>query len=91
MRDYDDHCRLWLGSIAHGDGSTLQEAADALIARLLTVSMSVRSSGFRVTSESGLADQQLMEFLRELGDLAARGADIRERVFGRPDIPDAAF
>jgi hypothetical protein len=75
-------CRLSLVGVAHGNGSTLQEAADDLIARLLAFVMAVRSSGFRGASELGPPDPRLLEFVWELGELTARGEDIRERVFG---------
>jgi hypothetical protein len=75
-------CRLSLAGLAHGDGPTLQEAADALIERLLTVATSIRASGLRLVPELGPPDHRLLEFVWELGELAARGEDIRERVFG---------
>jgi hypothetical protein len=78
-------CRLQLGSLAHGDGHTLQEAADDLIRRLLGIAMSWRSSGFRISCELGPIDLRWFEFIHELGEIAARGGDIRERVFGASD------
>jgi hypothetical protein len=75
-------CRLRLGSLAHGDGHTLQEAADDLVRRLLGLALSWRSGGFRVCSELGPIDLRLFEFIHELGEIAAAGGDIRERVFG---------
>ena len=39
--------RLCLGGLAHGDGPTLQDAADDLVQRLLTYAMAFRASGFR--------------------------------------------
>jgi hypothetical protein len=78
-------CRLRLGSVAHGDGQTLQEAADDLIGRLLGIAMSWRSSGFRISCELGPIDLRWFEFIHELGEIAAAGGDIRERVFGQLD------
>jgi hypothetical protein len=78
-------CRLRLGSLAHGDGHTLQEAADDLIRRLLGIAMSWRSSGFRISCELGPIDLRWFEFIHELGEIAAAGGDIRERVFGQLD------
>lgn len=77
-----DQCRLRLGSLAYGDGHTLQEAADDLVRRLLGVALSWRSDGVRVSSELGPIDLRLFEFIHELGEIAAAGGDIRERVFG---------
>ena len=71
-------CRLTLVGLAHGNGETLQEASDDLIGRLLKV----RSSGFTVPGELGPPDLRLLDFIWELGELATRGDDMRERVFG---------
>jgi hypothetical protein len=78
----DGTCQLRLGSVAHGDGHTLQEAADDLVRRLLGLALSWRSDGFRVSCELGPIDLRLFEFIHELGEIAAAGGDIRERVFG---------
>jgi hypothetical protein len=76
-------CRLALGSYAYGDGKNLQEAADDLIARLLTFAKHFRSgSGFTVTAALLPIDFRWFEFLYELGEIAERGEDIRPRVFG---------
>ena len=42
--------------------------------------MAFRSSGFRVSSEMH-PDFETMNFLHELGEIAAAGGDIRARVF----------
>ena len=42
--------RLCLGGLAHGDGPTLQDAADDLVQRLLTYVMAFRASGMRPRS-----------------------------------------
>jgi hypothetical protein len=73
--------RLQLGQFARGEGTTLQEAADDLIHRLLGLVMAVRSSGFSASCEVR-PDLETMDFLYELGDFAAAGGDIRDRVFG---------
>ena len=77
-------CRLWLGRYAYGDGDTLQDAADALVARLLETAIGWRAGGFRFAMELGAPDVAWFEFLDELGAIAAAGGDIRERVFGCP-------
>jgi hypothetical protein len=84
VRETAGRCRLVLAGVTHGDGQTLQEAADDLIARLLGIAMSVRSSGFRLATELGPPDRNVLGFLWELGEIAARGEDIRNRVFGPP-------
>jgi hypothetical protein len=84
IRETSGYCRLSLGSNAFGDGSTLQEAADALVARLLSMAMAIRSAGgVRFCAELGPPDLRWFEFVYELGEIAAGGGDIRERVFGQ--------
>ena len=63
-----------------------QEIADIhdLVRRLLALAMSLRSeAGFRVSPEVPGVDLRWFEFLYELGAIAARGEDIRDRVFER--------
>ena len=74
-------CRLLLVGVTHGNGATMQDAADDLIARLLSIVMSIRTSGFRFASELGPPDQRLHQFIWELGELVAAGEDLRPRVF----------
>ena len=74
--------RLCLGSLAHGDGPTLQDAADDLVQRLLTHAMAFRVSGFRAPIELGPPDLAAIDFLYELGEIAGAGGDIRSRLFG---------
>lgn len=73
--------QLQLGQLARGEGTTLQEAADDLIRHLLSLVIAVRSSGFSSSGEV-LPDVEAMDFLYDLGQFAAAGGDIRERVFG---------
>jgi hypothetical protein len=83
VRDVGGRCRLSLGGHVQGEGPTLQEAADDLVRRLLALAMSLRSgAGFRFSPEMPV-DLRWFEFLYELGAIAARGEDIRERVFDR--------
>ena len=84
VREVAGRCRLDLGGHVHGEGATLQEAADDLVSRLLALAMSLRSeAGFRITPEVPGVDLRWFEFLYELGAIAARGEDIRDRVFER--------
>ena len=74
--------RLTLRGLAHGEGESLQEAADDLVRRLLLIAMAFRATGVgRITSECRL-DVALLDFVFELGEIAARGGDIRSRLFG---------
>jgi hypothetical protein len=78
----DGRCRLWLGSYAFGDGDSLQEAADDLVGRLLSIAFSFRSGGTSISAELGPPDLRWFELVYELGEIAAAGGDIRCRVFG---------
>jgi hypothetical protein len=88
VRSHGGRCRLSLGGHAYGEGDTLQEAADDLVVRLLNTVLCFRASGLRMSRELGPIDQRWLEFLWELGELAARGECIRPRVFG--EFPRAA-
>ncbi len=84
VREVGGRCRLCLGGQVQGEGATLQEAADDLVRRLLALAMSLRSqAGFRISPDVPGVDLRWFEFLYELGAIAARGEDIRERVFER--------
>ncbi len=79
IREIGDRVRLSLDGLSQADGATLQEAADALQARLLVLALAYRSHGFTAdrTATFGWSG-----FLHELGEIAATGGDIRARVFG---------
>ena len=72
---------LQLGGFARGKGASLQEAADDLIHSILGLSMAIRSSGFTACTELQ-PDLDALNFIAELGDVAASGGDIRELLFG---------
>ena len=82
VREVGRRCRLSLDGVTWGDGDTLQEAGDALVSRLLTIALSLRSNGWNVPSALGPPDLRVLSFLWELSEMAARGDDIRDRVFG---------
>jgi hypothetical protein len=71
---------LSLGGFAHGEGVSLQEAADSLVCSILGLVMAFRASGFKGCSEF-CVDLDTMNFLHELGEVAAAGGDIRARIF----------
>jgi hypothetical protein len=81
-----DECRggvrLSLDRFCSAEGPTLQEAADELVWKVLTVVMAFRSRGFAGFSTLCRPDLELVAFLWELGEIAAAGGDIRERLFG---------
>jgi hypothetical protein len=73
--------RLHLGSIAHGDGLSLQQAADDLVRRVLAIGRALRTSGFSVSAEFP-CDMAALSLLSELDEIAAAGGDVRARLFG---------
>jgi hypothetical protein len=81
VRERAGGVRLHLGSLAHGDGPSLQEAADDLVGRALTIGRAFRTSGFTVSPEVA-HDVAGLSFLCELDELAATGGDVRARLFG---------
>jgi hypothetical protein len=87
LRESAGRCRLSLAGLTHGDGQTLQEAADDLISRISRLVMVYRASGVTVSLETGCPDPELLDFVWELGERAARGEDIRERIFDATIAP----
>ena len=81
VQESSGRVRLCLGSLAHGDGPTLQDAADDLVQRLLTYVLALRASGIRPSPELAPPDLATMDFLYHLGAIAAAGGDIRSRLF----------
>jgi hypothetical protein len=77
-----DGCRLSLGGWAHGEGETLQQAADQLVARVLDVALRFRRSGYKFARALGRPTMDELSFVWELGEIAAGGGDIRQRVLG---------
>ena len=80
IKERGGNVRLTLGGFAHGEGVSLQEAADSLVCSILGLVMAFRSSGFKGCSEFRV-DLETMNFLHELGEVAAAGGDIRARIF----------
>jgi hypothetical protein len=81
VRERGGSVRLHLGSLAHGDGSSLQEAAEDLLQRVLVLGRAFRTSGFSVPPEV-VQDVAGLSFLCELDEVAAAGGDVRSRLFG---------
>ena len=81
VREHAAGLRLYLGSVAHGDGLSLQEAADDLVRRVLIIATAFRTSGFSVPREVA-HDVAALSFLYELDEIAAAGGDVRTRLFG---------
>ena len=77
-------CRLWIRGCAHGDGATLQEAADDLVRRVLGLLRScarVRSAA-GVDRPAAAGPPSRRACMHEVAQIAAGGGDIRERLFG---------
>jgi hypothetical protein len=81
VREHAAGVRLHLGSVAHGDGSSLQAAADDLVRRVLALGRALRTTGFSVSPEA-LCDVAALSFLCELDEIAVAGGDVRELLFG---------
>jgi hypothetical protein len=81
-----DHCHLTLVGLTYGNGPTLLEASNDLLVRVLDLALGLRA-GYRVTGEAQ-TDPRVVDFLWEIGELAMRGGDLRERVLGfATDLP----
>jgi hypothetical protein len=76
--------RVRLGLVGFGDveGDSLQEAADELLTRLLSISMVIRSGGVGPLCSECCPDLALLNFVWELGEVAVAGGDPRELLFG---------
>jgi hypothetical protein len=83
VEEVGERVRLGVDGLVSADGPTLQDAADELVAKVLGVVMAFRSDAIgRISSELCRPDMELVKFIWELGDFAAAGGDIRERLFG---------
>jgi hypothetical protein len=80
IREHCGRCRLLLGGDAWGDGATLQEAADDLVARVMRHAAALRAGGFRCPKDLSPPDSRWLDFLYEVGEIAARGGDVRQRI-----------
>jgi hypothetical protein len=78
--------RLSLDGVCSAQGPTLQEAADELVWKMLAAVMAFRSRGLDGLGAVRRPDLELVPFLWELGEIAAAGGDIRERLFGPGEL-----
>jgi hypothetical protein len=91
IQEHGGRCRLRLANEAWGDGATLQEAADDLVARVVRHAVAWRAGGFACPKELGALDLRWLDFLYEVADIAARGGDVRHRIVGgTEDLGQAA-
>lgn len=84
LHEHGGQCRLHLVGVTYGNGHTLQEASNDLVARVFDLAVGVHSGRFRLTTGLGRPDPQVLSFLWETGEIASRGGDIRPRVLGVP-------
>jgi hypothetical protein len=85
LRAEGGRCRLSLVGVTYGNGETLQEAGNDLLVRLFDLAVAFRDGRHRMETNGGRGWSEVMEFLWEIGEIAARGGDIRGRVFGVPE------
>jgi hypothetical protein len=77
-----DRCHLTLEGVTYGTGETLQEAGNDLLVRLHDLALGLRRGDHRAAAGALRTDPRVYGFLWELGEIAAQGGDLRERVFG---------
>lgn len=77
-----DRVRLGLDGFSYVEGTTLQDAADELVAQAFRIAMAVRSGAVGPLYSESCPDPAVLDFVLELGETAARGGDIRELLFG---------
>ena len=86
VSDVGGRVRLTLTGLAQAEGTTLQAAADDLVRRVLRIAMACRASGIGPVSSECPLDPVLLDFVFALGEIAARGGDIRPRLFGAESV-----
>jgi len=74
--------RITMPGITHGSGQTLQDAADELVRKVLVIAMAFRSDSIATAGPELRLDPAIHAFIWELAGIAARGDDIRDRLFG---------
>jgi hypothetical protein len=82
INEIDGRVRLGLEGFGDAEGATLQEAADALVARLLGVALALRAGGIGPIAGECCADPGALDFVWTLGEHAAAGGDPRDLLFG---------
>jgi hypothetical protein len=82
ISEVDGRVRLGLDGFGDVEGASLQEAGDALVARLLEIAMAFRSGAIGPLSTECGIDHGLLEFIWRIGDIAAAGGEPRDLLFG---------
>lgn len=73
--------RLTLTGVTYASGATLQEAADELVRKILVMLMAFRGGAVAPAGRGFRVDPGIHGFISELASYAARGGDIRDRLF----------
>jgi Transposase len=79
--------RLVPHGLTHAEGASLQEAGDELVHRVLVIAMAFRASGIGLINSECHIDLALLDFVYEVGEIAARSGDIRPRLFSGEHAP----
>ena len=80
LRERDGRCRLALSGLTHGEGPTLQEAADDLVARVLAVAVATCHGGFPFSTELPPPDRYVRGYLNDVASLASEQEALRRYV-----------
>ena len=81
ISEHAGRVRLGLDGFAQVEGTTLQEAGDALVTRLLELALLLRTGELAPVYAAGCPDFAHLDFLCRLGEHAAAGGDPRELLF----------
>ena len=75
--------RLGLEGFGHVEEPTLQEAADALVAKMVRIAAAMYTGGVGPASTELAPDLLALDFIWKLGEHVAAGCDPHEFLFGR--------
>jgi hypothetical protein len=89
VQEIGGRVRLALRGFSFVEGSTLQDAADELVHRMLLTAMALRSSGLGPIYPGAAPDVDALAFVWRLGEVAAAGGDIRSHLFGTGSAEEA--
>jgi len=81
VRSGADGVRLTLAGVTHATGLTLEDAADELVRKILVMLMAFRGGAAAPAGRGLRVDPGIEAFISELASYAARGGDIRDRLF----------